>query len=54
MTQRMYRTATVLLALAVPMVLSAQQDVSADVLEGVEPYEVGSAVPEAVSVQPPS
>ena len=45
MMKRVLRAATGLLGLIVPMTLSAQQDPRADVLEGVDPYEVGTAVP---------
>jgi outer membrane protein TolC len=45
MTQPTRQAGAVILALVVPVTLSAQDDPSSDVFEGVEPYEVGTAVP---------
>jgi outer membrane protein TolC len=45
MIKQSFRTATALLALLAPVALSAQQTPSAELREGVEPYEVGTAVP---------
>ena len=45
MMKRVYQSAMVLVALMVPAVLAAQQIPTADLLEGVDPYEVGTAVP---------